>query len=210
MSLVFTGDEFIDGLDYIEKVLDKNNVKSSFFVTGRLLANDDAARTILRLYNKGHYIGPHSDQHLLYAPWENRDSLLISKDVFVKDLQDNIDKLTTLGIQNIDMFIPPYEWYNKQIVNWSKEMGLDVYNYTPGLRTPADYTYPEMNDRYWSSQKLLDQIKDFENIQQLNGYYILVHLGTDPRRYDKFYHRLDELIKFLRMQDYEIVELTKM
>lgn len=162
------------------------------------------------MHNKGHYIGPHSDQHLLYAPWENRDSLLISKYIFIKDLQDNIDKLTTLGIHNVDMFIPPYEWYNKQVVDWSREMGLDVYNYTPGLRTPADYTYPEMNERYWSSQKLLDQIKDFEKINKLNGYFILVHLGTDPRRKDKFYHRLEELIKFLQMQEYEIVELIKM
>jgi len=210
VSLVFTGDEITDGVEHIENVLNSNKVKGAFFVTGRLLENKVAAKVMQRLYKKGHYVGPHSDQHLLYSPWENRDSLLITKEEFVSDLHENINKLSKLGIAKGKMFIPPFEWYNKQIVDWSEEMGMEVYNFTPGLRTPADYTYPEMNERYWSSQKLMDQIKDYESKQHLNGYIILVHLGTDPRRKDKFYNRLDELIKFLRKQNYEIVELAKL
>ena len=41
----------------------------------------------------------------------------------------------------------------------------------------------------------------------LNGFILLLHIGTDPARTDKFYRRLDELIEFLRSKKYEIVRV---
>jgi len=32
---------------------------------------------ILKVINSGHYVGPHSEQHLLYCDWEQRDSLKV-------------------------------------------------------------------------------------------------------------------------------------
>jgi len=155
----------------------------------------------------GHAIGPHSDQHLLYAPWDNRDSLLVTKEEFVKDLMQNENKLRKLGVTNFNQFIPPYEWYNQLIVDWAKDMGYHVYNFTPGLRTAADYTFPEMNHKYLSSAKIVDQVLDYEAVQGLNGYIILIHIGTDPRRPDKFYHQLGDLIKELKSKKYKFVPL---
>jgi endoglucanase len=37
---------------------------------------------------EGHYVGPHSDGHLLYIPWENRDTLLVTKEQFNDDLKN--------------------------------------------------------------------------------------------------------------------------
>lgn len=157
----------------------------------------------------GHYVGPHSDQHLLYAPWENRDSLLIDKEEFIADLENNIRKLLVLGMKDINMFIPPYEWYNKKIVEWSNELGYELYNFTPGLRTPADYTFPEMGSKYMDSDKILTQLYSFEHKNTLNGAIVLIHIGTDERRKDKFYLRLEEIIKELRNKKYKFVSLNK-
>lgn len=210
ISLVFTGDEFRDGLPHIAQSLKKNDVKAAFFVTGRFLEDPKSAKIIRQLIKDGHYVGPHSDQHLLYAPWENRDSLLLTKEVFMTDLKANIAKLEKLGAKDVNLFIPPYEWYNKQIVDWSAEIGIEVYNFTPGIRTPADYTYPEMDNKYMSSEKIVAQLQDFEAKKSLNGAIVLIHIGTDGRRQDKLYKKLDYIIKDLRDKKYKFVSLNKM
>lgn len=210
ISLVFTGDEFRDGLLHISQVLDKKDVKGSFFVTGKFVEDKKSANLLTKLTKNGHYVGPHSDQHLLYSPWENRDSLLLTKSEFANDLEANVVRLEKIGIERGDIFIAPYEWYNKKIVDWSAEMGFEVYNFTPGLRTPADYTYPEMGTRYMSSEKILNQLYEYEKVNGLNGYIILIHLGTDSRRTDKLYWRLDQIIDELRSKKYNFVPLENL
>jgi len=210
ISLVFTGDEFRDGLPHISQVLEKKDVKGSFFVTGKFVEDKKSANLLTKITKKGHYVGPHSDQHLLYSPWENRDSLLLTKSEFVNDLEANVVRLEKIGIERGDIFIAPYEWYNKKIVDWSAEMGFEVYNFTPGLRTPADYTYPEMGTRYMSSEKILNQLYEYEKANGLNGYIILIHLGTDSRRTDKLYWRLEQIIDDLRSKKYIFVPLENL
>ena len=101
------------------------------------------------------------------------------------------------------MFIPPYEWWNDDIAKWCNEIGLSLFNLTPGSATNADYTYPEMGKAYKSSEELLDHIKQLSKKPSgLNGYILLIHAGTDPRRTDKLYNRLNEMIDYLKKDGY--------
>jgi peptidoglycan/xylan/chitin deacetylase (PgdA/CDA1 family) len=43
----------------------------------------------------------------------------------------------------------------------------------------------------------------------LNGFILLTHPGTDPRRPDKFYNKLDELITVLQKKGYKFTQLSK-
>ncbi|TJZ61971.1 cellulase [Sphingobacterium olei] len=208
ISLVFTGHEFRDGIATVEKALNKNGVKGSFFVTGEFVEKN--TKTLRRLFKNGNYIGPHSDAHLLYSPWENRDSLLLNEVDFQKDLQRNVDRLTKIGVTQIDKFIPPYEWYNDKIVDWANRLGIQTYNFTPGIRTVADYTYPEMQSRYVTTEAIINQLYALEAQKGLNGNIILIHLGTDKRRKDKLYNLLDELIRELKLKNYNFVLLEKL
>ena len=100
-------------------------------------------------------------------------------------------------------FLPPYEWYNDTIAAWTKEMGLQLINFTPGTRSNADYTTP--NDKnYRSSEEIYNSIINYEQTKPagLNGFILLLHIGTDPNRTDKFYYRLPELIKYLKAKGY--------
>ena len=40
-----------------------------------------------------HYLGPHSDEHLLYNDWNNRDSLLVTHEQFIADMQNNLNTI---------------------------------------------------------------------------------------------------------------------
>ncbi|MBS1921872.1 MAG: cellulase, partial [Bacteroidetes bacterium] len=97
--------------------------------------------------------------------------------------------------------MPPYEWWNVSIATWSKEAGLQLFCFTPGIRTNADYTYPEMQ-QYKSSDWIIQSLKEQQkkNPDYFNGAIILIHAGTDSRRKDKLYSRMSELIGWLRSE----------
>jgi endoglucanase len=207
--LVFTGDTFAEGGDHIANTLKAKHVDASFFFTGNFYRNREFERLIKRLNSDGHYLGPHSDRHLLYCSWTNRDSLLESRDQFTKDLLANYTAMEKFGIKkkNARYFIPPYEWYNDSISNWTSRLGIQLINYSPGTRSTADYTTPDLKN-YRSSEEIMQSIK--AKGDDLNGFILLLHIGTANARTDKFYRRLDELIEFLRSRKYEMVRIDEL
>ncbi len=208
MALVFTGHEFSDGGDFIRDVLKRKRVRASFFFTGDFYRQEAQAVLIRGLKEDGHYLGPHSDKHLLYCPWENREGLLVTEEEFKNDILRNYQAMEGFGISREDapFFIPPYEWYNEDIVNWAKGLGLILCNFTPGTLSTADYTTPEMSN-YQPSSRIYQSIFDHEKRDPLglNGFILLVHIGTHPDRQDKFYRRLEELLSGLRARGYRFV-----
>lgn len=42
----------------------------------------------------------------------------------------------------------------------------------------------------------------------INGYVILVHLGTDPRRTDKFYYKLPLLLSEMKAKRYSFERIS--
>jgi endoglucanase len=204
IALVFTGDEYFEGLPTITQTLKKHNVKAGFFFTGRLYANKEAKSDIRQLIENKHYLGPHSDQHLLYADWKNRDSLLVTRDSLINDLRNNCKKMDAFGISHrIKLYIPPFEWWNQQVAKWCLEEGFQLLSFTPGIPTNADYTYPEMQRSYRSNADILKRFFQKEKNEGIHGAIILIHVGTDPRRKEKLYDELSTIITSLRAKCYE-------
>lgn len=168
---------------------------------------------ISKIKNEGHSLGPHSNQHLLYCDWANRDSLLVSKQQFKQDLEANLAEIENYGLprSSIHYFIPPYEWYNDSIAAWTKEMNMQLINFSPGTKSTADYTYPGL-DNYRSSSEIFYSIIEKEKMDPngLNGFILLLHIGTDPRRKDKFYYMLDQLILQLKDKHYQFTSLNEL
>ena len=214
LALVFTGDEFGDGIGFIAGTLKREQVRGSFFLTGNFYRDERFKQGIRQLIGDGNYLGSHSDKHLLYCDWVKRDSLLVTKQQFEQDLQAAYAELKefNVGKKQAAYFLPPYEWYNEQIANWTKGLGLRLVNFTPGTRSAADYTYPEMGVRYVDSERIMQSILDYEQKDRngLNGFILLIHIGTDPRRKDKFYTRLPELIKTLKQKGYSFVKIDEL
>jgi endoglucanase len=212
IALVFTGDEFADGADFIASTLQQQKIKASFFFTGRFYNNPAFKKIVQRLNGGGHYLGPHSNQHLLYCDWNKRDSLLVTKEDFKNDLLANLDVMHGGGINTLKtkFFLPPFEWYNDSIAVWTKELGLQLINYTPGTLSHADYTTPA-DKNYRSSDAIYNSILDHEahSPSGLNGFILLTHIGADPKRTDKFYKRLPALLSYLRSKGYHFQSIEK-
>jgi len=213
IALIFTGGSFAEGGEHILNVLRQHNCYASFFFTGDFLRTQEFEPTIKRIVKEGHYLAQHSDKHLLYCPWEDRNKTLVTEDEFKKDIQNGIKEIKRFGVntKKDNYWIPPYEWYNEDISRWSKEMGLILINFTPGSYSNADYT-GEADKNFRSSDFIFQKIleKEEKDPNGLNGFLLLIHIGAGPGRKDKFFLRLSDLITELEKRGYSFVRVDEL
>ncbi len=134
---------------------------------------------------------------------------MVTRNVFETDLESNYDAMKKFGVpkQDARYFLPPYEWYNDTISAWTRALGLELINFSSGTISHADYTTPDMKN-FRSSDEILHSIR--REGENLNGFILLMHIGTDPRRADKFYKRLPELLRFLQARQYRFVTVDQL
>ena len=204
--LFFSGHEYADGGEAIATILRRHGVRASFFFTGDFYRNPRYGTLIRILRADGHYLGPHSDRHLLYASWERRDSTLVSREAFTSDLFDNYEAMRPYGLNHraSRFFLPPYEWHNREIAAWCRDSGVALVNFSPGTYSNADYTTPDMGARYVPTDTIYERILRYDTSQPggLNGFHLLLHIGAHPSRTDLFVRRLEDLIVTLSRRGY--------
>jgi endoglucanase len=213
IALEFTGHEFAEGGTAILEELARRGARASFFLTGGFLRTPAFAPLIRRIIEDGHYLGPHSDTHLLYCDWDARDRTLVTREAFVRDLENNLQAIEAFGVRRGDVryWVPAYEWYNAEIAAWSAGLGLTLVNFTPGTRSNADYT-GEADRNFVPSQRIYDSIlaREREDPDGLNGYLLLLHVGAGPGRADKMHHRLGSLLDDLSARGYRFVRVDEL
>jgi len=213
IALEFTGHEFAEGGPVILDELARRGAKASFFLTGAFLRTAAFAPLVRRIIADGHYLGPHSDAHLLYCDWETRDKTLVDRGAFVRDLEENLRAIEAFGVRRGDVryWVPAYEWYNAEIAAWSAGLGLTLVNFTPGTRSNADYT-GEADRNFVTSKQIHESIlaREREDPHGLNGYLLLLHVGAGPARADKMHARLGGLLDDLSARGYRFVRVDEL
>lgn len=214
LALVFTADLSAEGADTILDTLRVRRIKASFFLTGRFLRNPAFQPIVARLRDEGHLLGPHSDDHLLYASWDRPPRLLVTREQFQTDLAANLRALEAHQIdpRGIRVFLPPYEHHTEEIARWSKEAGLTLINMTPGTRSHTDYMTDD-DPHFTPAAQIVTSILEAERTDPdgLNGYLLLMHLGAGPRRTrDHLHDRLGALLDLLGRRGYRFVRADKL
>ena len=211
IALVFTGHEFAEGAETILNNLTNHHARASFFLTGTFLDNPKLKTLVERIVREGHYLGPHSDKHLLYCAWDASTKTLLTRPEFHADLMNNAQKVDSFVQDQPRYFLPPYEHHNIEIANWTRNLFRTLINYTPGTRSNADYT-SEADKNFVSSQKIFDSIvkHEQEDPNGLNGFILLLHIGVGPNRADKFHNRFAELLDYLAAKGYQFVRVDEL
>ena len=212
VALIFTGGDYGEGAPHILDVLSAHDIKASFFATGQFLADPDRRLSVRRMVAEGHYVGPHSDAHLLYCPWEDRERTLVTADAFRRDLEKNIAELRGLGALPGPppvYFIPPYEWFNADQVCWARDLDVVLFNFTPGSGSNRDWI-PEGQPGFVPSTTILADILAYEqkDPRGLNGFLLLLHLGS--LRQDKMHLQLEPLLTELTQRGYAFVRVDEL
>ena len=83
--------------------------------------------------------------------------------------------------------------------------------FTPGTRSNADYT-GEADNNFVSSKIIFDSIisKEKQDPNGLNGFLLLLHIGSGPGRTDKFHHRFGELPDYLVGKGYQCIRVDNL
>lgn len=213
MALLFTGGDYGEGFSTVLDTLARHRIAGSFYFTGDFLRAESNHANIRRALAEGHTLGPHSDKHLLYCPWDAREKTLVSRKDFEGDLQENVRLLTEFGVQPDAMrwWIPPYEWYNEEIARWSLEAGHPLFCFTPGTLSHADYTEDDAPN-YRSNEVIWNSIVEYERQEHdgMNGFLLLIHVGAGSKRTEKFFDRLDDLIAHLKSRGYSFASVPEL
>ncbi len=211
LALIVSGHEFAEGGETILDELSKHRARASFFLTGDFLANPRFQPLVRRIVHEGHYLGPHSDKHLLYCAWDKGKRTMVAREAFATDLRNNMEKIARVGANRPRYFLPPYEHWNGDITAWTAELGLQLINFTPGTRSSADYTEEEAPN-FVSSREIFESIvrRERQDPHGLNGFLVLLHIGAGSKRTDKFSNRLGQLLDDLAGKDYRFVRVDEL
>src|SRR5690349_3565271 len=71
-ALISTGGDLGEGAIHVLDTLKASKIKASFFLPGDYLHKPELQDGLKRMVAEGPYLGPHSDSHPLYCPWEDR------------------------------------------------------------------------------------------------------------------------------------------
>ena len=69
-----------------------------------------------------------------------------------------------------------------------------------------------MGNRYINSSRIYNSIIDYEKQQKsgLNGFVLLLHIGTHPERTDKFYLLFEKLVDELKSRGYKFIRIDEL
>jgi endoglucanase len=214
LALVFTADLYAEGAATILDALRDRKIRASFFLTGRFLREPSFAEVVKRLREEGHLVGPHSDEHLLYASWDRPPRLLVTRTQFEADLDANLRRLEPFGIarDSVHYFLPPYEHYTEEIAAWTRQGGRILINMTPGTKSNTDYM-TDADPRFVPAAQIVASILSAERTDPdgLNGYLLLMHLGAGPNRTrDHLHAELGKLLDELARRGYRFERVDEL
>ena len=106
-------------IDEILEVLDKYDVKATFFVVGNWI--DENKDVVKKIYDRGHEIGNHSCTH----PYFNE----ISEEDMKKELESTSKKIKDITGEDTKIFRPPYGEINEDGVKVCESHGNKVVNW---------------------------------------------------------------------------------
>ena len=164
-------------------ILDRQNVRATFFVTGDFVSRYPNA--IKKLDQAGHDIGSHGDNH--------KHMTRLSKEENIIELKGCFDKVKAVTGKEMDLFRAPYGDYNEELVQIAKENGYYTIQWDVDSLDWKDY----------GVNNIIQTVTEHKNLQ--NGSILLLHNGA---KYTK--DALEPLIIKLKEQGYQFVPVSEL
>ena len=117
MINVYWGDEYIDG---ILDVLDEKNVKTTFFLGGMWVLENE--KTVKKIIERGHEGANHGYKH------KSQDK--ISEKESCDEIKTTHDLIKSLSGVDMTLFAPPSGAFNNQTIENAKKLGYKVVMWT--------------------------------------------------------------------------------
>ena len=174
------------GNEYMKQildVLDKYDVKATFFLTGNWVGK--YPEDVKQIQFAGHDIGNHSENH--------KSMSQLSKEACKEEIVSVHEKVKALTGMEMKLFRVPYGDYDDQVIKTAKACGYEVIQWSIDSQDWKDY----------GKESIVKTI--LENKELKGGAIILLHSGA---KYTK--DALESVILGLREQGYELVPVSEL
>ena len=170
-----------DDIPQILEVLEKNNIKATFFLVGSWV--DKYPEAVKQIAQKGHDVANHSDTH---AHVNN-----ISYEENIKEIQDCSKKIEKLTGKKTTLYRGPYGEYNDTVIKAAKAQNHEVIQWNIDTLDWKSLTGEEMIERIEKNLK--------------SGSILLLHNGTKHTA-----ESLQGIIDFIKKEGYEMVPVSEL
>jgi polysaccharide deacetylase family sporulation protein PdaB len=172
-----------DDTDELLRILDENDVKTTFFMCGYWV--DDYPEEVKKIAEAGHDLGNHSSTH----PHMSK----LSKEQIKAELMETEEKVKNLTGVDMELFRPPFGEYNNNVIEAAQECGYYTIQW-------------DVDSLDWKEYGVDSEINQVLNHKHLgNGSIILFH---NDAKYTP--QALDAIIKGLKEKGYEIVPVSEL
>ena len=164
-------------------ILDKYNVKTTFFMTGGWVS--EYPEDVKAIKAAGHDLGNHSETH--------KNMSQLSKEEQKEELMKVHEEVKELTGVEMELFRPPYGDYDDQVILTAKECGY----------YPIQWEVDSLDWKNYGTDSVVQTILEHKNLQ--NGSIILCHNGA---KYTA--DALESVIRGLKEKGYEIVPISEL
>lgn len=167
----------------IMEVLDKHNIKTTFFMTGEWV--EKYPECVKILVEKGHDLGNHSATH--------PDMTTLSKEKQKEQILSVHNAVKELTGYEMELFRPPYGAYNNDLIRTCYEIGY----------YPIQWDVDSLDWKDYEPERIISNVCEHDSLG--GGSIILCHNGA---KYTA--EALDEMLTNLENQGYEIVPISEL
>lgn len=171
----------------ILKILDKKEVKATFFLLGTSVAKKP--KLVREIYSRGHELANHTYNHINFFKYNEQDKEEKIKEELLQ-CQDLIKSITGYRTKLVRF---PHGYFREDALNIAKETNYKIVNWTFGADWEKDFSQEKMLEVY------------LENVKP--GTIFLMH---DLQKNSIIIKVLPLLIDEIRKKKYEIVTVGEM
>lgn len=172
-----------EDFNQIMEILDKHNVKTTFFMTGEWV--EKYPECVKILVEKGHDLGNHSATH--------PDMTTLSKEKQKEQILRVHNAVKELTGYEMELFRPPYGAYNNDVIRTCYELGY----------YPIQWDVDSLDWKDLSATEIINKVCNHKELGC--GSIILCHNGAKHTA-----EALDEMLTNLKNQGYEIVPISEL
>ncbi len=183
ISISFDAAWGAEDFNQIMDVLDKHEVKTTFFMTGDWV--EKYPECVKTLVKKGHDLGNHSATH--------PDMTTLSTEKQKEQILQVHNAVKALTGYEMELFRPPYGAYNNEVIRTCYEAGY----------YPVQWSVDSLDWKDYDAATIISNVCNHKALG--NGAIILCHNGA---KYTA--DALDEMLTNLENQGYEIVPISKL
>ena len=218
LAITFDGGSSDSSASAILDILNRKNIKTTFFLTGRFIKK--YPHIVKRMVSEGHEVGNHTMSHPHLTTFSSNRKSTTNTGVSYSFLKEELDETARAfkeltGRKMRPLWRAPFGETNREILSWASKIGYRHIAWTVDYKAhqtmdSLDWVTDKSSSLYRTSEEIKENLLSFADKKgRAKGAIILMHLGTE-RKTDIVHKKLGEIIEAFISRGYNILPVSKL